>query len=529
MSTATNSDLTLMSATIIKNIRAVASIVVYDLLFKQNSMRLEDQFIFCYDSFHGAPEKNIVSQMDLLLSGHRFYNRLFTIELSSNVTDRNVAAIPSSQNSADGSLFYLKNRYCTAKARFLRGKHFTKESLSSPTKTRPQDKITGRNVYDLAQSTLRNLKKVTAMAEEWLDDGKLPSGRSWDDLYDHLISKSDEMSKEKGSYTGWIAFEILTKYNEHGENILSLLNNEDAKKREGEGRSDFRKKAKLKNDAARSVQVGADTNAFRNRGLSIQARLHVIEMAQVEDAKKIRKNEVDVANANTQLQLLLEERKQAILLAKSICANFDKDDEFWKDVLNITEQVKKKKVEIESLMACKKMCDSEIDKSTKMAESLLANLTEDASTINIQDNAPQDNVPQDSVPQDNVPQDNALQDNVPQDNVPMIPPQNNMPTVEMVAGVASAGVEGTEVSRKRRKCVPKLDHNDPMSLYYQMKVEQVEEDRRREKEERRRERRETKKEEKRWTMMMMALCGMGKKINKMIPDSGNESNSEEDV
>jgi len=105
-----------------------------------------------------------------------------------------------------------------------------------------------------------------------------------------------------------------------------------------------------------------------------------------------------------------------------------------------------------------------------------------------------------------------------------------MPTVEMVAGAASAGVAGTEVSRKRqRKCVPKLDHNDPMSLYYQMKVEQVEEDRRREKEERRRERRETKKEDKRWMMMMMALCGMGKKINKMIPDSGNESNSEEDV
>ena len=48
------------------------------------------------------------------------------------------------------------------------------------------------------------------------------------------------------------------------------------------------------------------------RGLSLQNRLHIIEMVQVEDDKVNQITQLAIANANLQLQNILEERKQAI-------------------------------------------------------------------------------------------------------------------------------------------------------------------------------------------------------------------------
>ena len=91
---------------------------------------------------------------------------------------------------------------------------------------------------------VRNIKKASAIAEEWLDDKVyLPSGKSWEDLYEHVISKSSEISNEKSNYTGWIAFEILEKFNDVGVNYISALTpGEDGK--DGSGRADFWKKVR---------------------------------------------------------------------------------------------------------------------------------------------------------------------------------------------------------------------------------------------------------------------------------------------
>ena len=56
--------------------------------------------------------------------------------------------------------------------------------MSVPTKPRLKDKVTRCNIYDLALQIIRNLKKASIIADEWLDkDGNLPSGKTWEDLY----------------------------------------------------------------------------------------------------------------------------------------------------------------------------------------------------------------------------------------------------------------------------------------------------------------------------------------------------------
>ena len=73
-----------------------------------------------------------------------------------------------------------------------------RRNLSCPTKSRLSEIVIGRNIYNLVFAVIYNLKKSSAMADEWLDDGEtLPSGKSWEDLYDHVLSNSREISNDK--------------------------------------------------------------------------------------------------------------------------------------------------------------------------------------------------------------------------------------------------------------------------------------------------------------------------------------------
>ena len=61
-------------------------------------------------------------------------------------------------------------------------------------------------------------------------------------------------------------------------------------------------------------------------------------MAQVKDKKTNAAAQQSIANTNSQLHNLLEERKQAITLAQSICPVYDKEDNFWTTVTDLTGQ-----------------------------------------------------------------------------------------------------------------------------------------------------------------------------------------------
>ena len=171
--TTLTADLKVMSAVLNKNICAIAAVVAYDLLTQQDSMKQDDQFKFCFNAFHGNDDSNIISQVDLLLQGHRFYGMLYDIKPPTPVTDCN-----TEESIDDASVFVLKERYGQSNVRFILGKHFTKSSLSSPTKARLEEKVTGRYIYDLALTVINFLKKASSIAEEWLDDdGNLSSGK----------------------------------------------------------------------------------------------------------------------------------------------------------------------------------------------------------------------------------------------------------------------------------------------------------------------------------------------------------------
>ena len=92
--------------------------------------------------------------------------------------------------------------------RYVSGKHFTKNTICAPSKTKSDEKITGRAVIDLAKLCLRNIKKAVVRAEEYLSDGELPSGRIWDDLYAHVILKHTEQFPKDKTFNGFMALYV---------------------------------------------------------------------------------------------------------------------------------------------------------------------------------------------------------------------------------------------------------------------------------------------------------------------------------
>ena len=134
-----------------KNIRAIAAVATYDLLTQKKSMKLKNQFKLCFNAFHGNKDINIISQVNLLLKGHQYYGHLYNIEAPTLNTNRN-----TEDTLGDAMIYVLKKCYAQSNQRYICGKNVTKASLSSPTKAKINDKVTGQYIYNLALTVIRN-------------------------------------------------------------------------------------------------------------------------------------------------------------------------------------------------------------------------------------------------------------------------------------------------------------------------------------------------------------------------------------
>ena len=381
-----NDDLKIMPMSIVKNICATACMICYDMLMQQPSMTKTNQHIFLYNSFHGNEDKNMSSQIGLLMEGRGVYCNLYVeIPNTTQITDKNHQSPPNKIASGAKPSLMLHSRFCHDGCQYIVGKHFNIQTLSSPAKTKLDEKITGRNIYDLAIITLRNLKKATAFAEEWLNGGDLPSGNTWDDLYSHLITdRGPEFGKDL-VYTGYYAFAILTKYNdENGSSCLSVFNTDGGGKRNSEdGGNSSRKKKKAEKDDERSVAIG-NTDAkpgFIARGMKIGTRIDLISMAQTEDAKKVETDKMSLAYHTNVNELLLQERKQAFDIAKTVCPKYDATNPFWIEVTDLTTQIANAKRELSKVMHEHEMNKKQGTKATTLANSLLEKVGNDDLTV----------------------------------------------------------------------------------------------------------------------------------------------------
>ena len=168
-------------AMLLKQLRATASLRCYDYLFLEDSMKKVDLWKKGYNLFHGNKDLNIIPQVKLLVNGHGNYSRIYNIDVNV-VTDRNATSIC---NNIPGDISNSTHRLVIREVfnpndnayLFTSGVHFTIDTVASSSKS-SINKCTGRAIIELGKLALKNIKKAVVIAEDWLNDGELPSGTS---------------------------------------------------------------------------------------------------------------------------------------------------------------------------------------------------------------------------------------------------------------------------------------------------------------------------------------------------------------
>ena len=334
----------LILATLLKQLRSVASLQLYEIIVQQGSMNLLEQQRKIYDIFHGNVEINMISQLERLVNGRNSYANIYDIENRPVQTDKETEPPSSSTGVINpaSEMLIIKNVFLSRNdvGRYIAGDHFNEATVAAPAKTKPNELASGRHILDLAKLTLKNVKKAVAFAEDWLNDGSLPSGTTWDDLYTHVLVEYGKMNpKENEMFLGFMAFVCLTKYNDVGINQLTVLGTSDDMVVK-DGRAVQRKKESKEKEMVRSSKpIGI-------RGIGLDRQLQVIEIVQLEDCKKIDNITETIKHLTSQCDIVLRERSQQIELAKLICPKYDKNDENWASVAALTQDLRGVKEEI---------------------------------------------------------------------------------------------------------------------------------------------------------------------------------------
>jgi len=358
-------------ASVLKQLRAAAAVRCYDHMFtNDDDMTIDMQKKYMYNMYHGNDQKNIVSQCDLLLTGKGDFRKMYDVKGTTIVTDRDETGPAALDLSVGGTNHQLVLKHIFSPSdtpyRFTAGYHFSKEVLACPTKNLRSEKCSGRYLFDLAKAALANIQKAAVVAKGWMDGGELPSGRTYDDLYAHLLARSHDINPREQIFTGFINFVCHTKFKDDTKNKLNVL----AAQHDGDGgckfgkdgRSKKRKNKKINSDIIRSIVVETGTRSpFANRGLTLDDRVQIIKLAQFEDNKVREIGEASVQQMTKRLALLLDERKQEIELARIICSEYDPAHPNWLSVHNLTEDIatckdainkKDKDKDLEGIVSC---------------------------------------------------------------------------------------------------------------------------------------------------------------------------------
>ena len=327
-------------ASLLKQLRATAAVICYNYCFGQPSMPSSKFQRKLYNMYHGNEEFNIFSQVDLMCSGKGRYSDMYQTVQTLVTTDSVELGNDATSSAASQLVLSPVLLNFDTHIWYVSGEHFSPAMLRCPTKTLTKELCSGRFLIDLSKQAVANIKKASIIADEWLSNNEKPSGTVWEDLYRHLILNSERINPKEKVFTGMAAFICYSKYNAHGENLLNVLakNDEDAVSGTDESRAKSRSNLKKTKDQERSIESG-DVSPFNKRGYGLDSRMQMVEIAQFEEAQARDSMKQQLDSLIDRNKMLLTEREQEINLAKIICPEYDKDNEQWKRVTELSKNI----------------------------------------------------------------------------------------------------------------------------------------------------------------------------------------------
>jgi hypothetical protein len=321
-----------------------------------------------YDAFHGT-EANSVSMAMMFLSGKGQFEGLFVSEsLKSNAT--------GNDTNSTGSDLTIPSMYSRREDLTMKmGTTITVADLQKATKRKDSNLITGLTLWNMASDSHKSCKKALAIALKYLHRGtELPSGTTLEDFINHILAEmylqsiavpqdagynddSDDKSTTAGKerpkdwfFPGFWAFMLFGPLaNEDYKSPLFLLGDLTGIHK---SRKSTRDKKKVVQDNKRKTSGGDGPNSpFKQRGLSINDRVTVIQVAQQEINAQARKDLLTQESMKAALTSLNAQYNSAIEVAKILGTDCngtaDRDSVEWKDVTQLGKDLTAKRKELQ--------------------------------------------------------------------------------------------------------------------------------------------------------------------------------------
>lgn len=366
---------------IVKELQTTAAFKIRANIHEKKAMQKKEMEGKMYDAFHGNPDKGIAPFVEFLYNGQNDFAELYEDNI---VTDTSVSDASSTSRKIRTTLtndYRLNHTVGTDKKRDI-----TKELLRQKTK-KSQLLIPGDTLYSAGLTAHANGKKMIAIAESWCDPGpKLPSGKTMEDFYAHVLSEfgklegskngelivlddvdlpnpnlddssssgeSKEQDEDVSAITegdasnapkanepdksevfkyangkfpkGWFAFVL---YGTLSGNLSGLFAQDDFLKpnesKEEAGRKAARKREREEKDNERK----ADPTG--KRGATLQNKTDTIYQVQQDISQQQQDADSKFAQLSTLIRTLNAEIHTQLEMAKLICPKYNKEHEEWK-------------------------------------------------------------------------------------------------------------------------------------------------------------------------------------------------------
>ena len=139
----------------------------------------------------------------------------------------------------------------------------------------------------------------------------------------------------------------FSKYNDNGKNLFNVFAKDDDEvvATTSASWSKSRVSVKSNKDEQCSIESG-DQSLFNSRGYTLDSRMQMVEIAQFKEAQVRYDIKHDLEYLTNCNKLLLDEREQEIDLAKIICPEYDRTNEYWASFIQLSSDISELKNEI---------------------------------------------------------------------------------------------------------------------------------------------------------------------------------------
>ena len=229
--------------------------------------------------FHGSDNEDLISLVDSLLNGYGLFKELWQEPENNKICN----------DAKPASNLILKNIISrNFSSNYVSRKAITSALLKQKS-TNSMILIIGRTILDTAKDSWRQLKKAYVFAQEFLQNGNIPSGKTIEDMFEYVLTqmwqtyyarsekqleddnfnatnnKTPLLPSATWTYPGWACFVCFNPLNSN-HNKLSIMtladfNHANSEEKEMAGRNSLRAKRNISSMADCSSHIGKSAHS----------------------------------------------------------------------------------------------------------------------------------------------------------------------------------------------------------------------------------------------------------------------------